>query len=256
MFFQVLSSGSKGNMTYIATNTTKILLDAGITFVNMKKRSELDFANIDAIFITHEHIDHAGSIDSIAKNTRAPIYVHNESYEIIKYKYMKNLLYSKINFISSHKQYKVGDIVIVPLTLSHDSVNCFGYIFTDNITTLAYITDTGFIPLEYLGLLSKVDSIIIEANHDVAMLLESTRPWPLKQRILSTSGHLSNLMCGQILNKLLEGEKISTIVLAHLSGECNDEDIALETINSYLPKNHTLKIYVARQDTALPLLKV
>ncbi len=256
MKFQVLASGSKGNMTYIETDEVKILLDAGISGKEAELRSNIHLNEIDAIFITHEHRDHTSFLIPLLKKTNATLYIHRDCFQSLVERYQNKLNHIQVQFIEANKQYILNDLKILPLQLSHDSINCLGYIFLNQKRSLAYITDTGFVAIPYLELLKKVDTLIIEANHDVEMLLESNRPWILKERILSATGHMSNQICGEILAKILDGGKLSRIILAHLSEECNTEEICVNTILSCLNQENIPEIWIAKQREQTNLFEV
>lgn len=256
MNFQVISSGSKGNLTMINTNEQTILIDAGISLKDLQSRVNFEINKVDAIFITHEHIDHIKYIESIARNFDATIYMNEDSFNKVKFKYFKDLNGLKFKFIKPNEQIKLNSLKILPINLQHDVECCYGYIIVEDNKAMAYCTDTGFIPLPYIEMLKKVDSIIIEANHDIEMLLHSNRPWHLKNRILSVKGHMSNKICGEIVNKILEGNRLKTIVLAHLSEECNTEELAVDTVLENLTYENIPEIYVAKQKEALPIIEV
>lgn len=256
MRFQVISSGSKGNLTYIETANTRVLLDAGISLREIARRTDVDLCNIDAILITHEHSDHVSFLHSIAKKTNAVIYVEKETFEVIKSKNKNSFVGMKVCFIEGNKKYKINDLTIYTMIMSHDCSCCFGYIFIDGDESLAYITDTGFVSIPYIKLLKKVDSLIIEANHDVEMLMQSDRQWYLKERILSVKGHMSNVICAEIVNKVLEEKKVGQIILAHISEECNEEKLAIDTIINGIEGEYIPSIRVAYQKEALPILDV
>ena len=107
-----------------------------------------------------------------------------------------------------------------------------------------------------IDLLKKVDSLIIESNHDVEMLMNSNRPWYLKNRILSIKGHMSNKICGEVLNQVIEANNLKKIILAHLSEECNTEELAVDTVLENINSENIPEMYVAKQWVALPLLEV
>lgn len=256
MQFQVISSGSKGNITLLKTGECNILIDAGISAKEIKLRTDIDLSTIDAIFITHEHIDHVKYIETLAKLTDAVIYVNEKSFKHIYSKYIKNIEGLKVKFIEANKQIKIKDLKIMPINLQHDVECCYGYIFVSDNKSLAYCTDTGFIPVPYIELLKKVNAFIVESNHDVEMLIQSDRPWHLKNRILSVKGHMSNKICGEVLNNIIPSNNLKTVVLAHLSEECNDADLAVDTILDIIEGDNIPEIYVAKQKEALPLLEV
>lgn len=256
MKFQVIASGSKGNLTLVTASNTNILIDAGISIKEINSRIDFDLTKIDAIFITHEHIDHVKYVESIARNANAIIYVNEASFNKMKLKYFKKLDDLKIKFIKPNEQVVVKDIKVLSINLQHDVECCYGYIMVENNHSLAYCTDTGFIPLLYIELLKRVDSIIIESNHDVEMLLHSNRPWILKNRILSVKGHMSNKICGEVLNKIIEGGVLKNVVLAHLSEECNTEELAIDTVLENIESTLLPQIYVAKQWESLPMIEV
>lgn len=256
MKFQVIGSGSKGNCTYVSDNNINILIDAGISIKEINSRTNIDLTNIEAIFITHEHIDHVKYIESIARLSNAIIYVNEKTFNKMILKYFKSLDGIKVKFIEPNKPFKLKDIKVMALNLQHDAENCYGYIFANKIQALGYCTDTGYIPVPYIDLLRKVNSLIIESNHDVEMLMESNRPWYLKNRILSVKGHMSNKICGELLNKILDDCKLEKIILAHLSEECNTEELAVDTVLENIDKDSIPEMYIAKQWIALPLLEV
>lgn len=256
MRFSVLASGSKGNMTYIQTPQTRLLVDAGISFKEANLRIDIDFSSIDAILITHEHHDHVCGLITMAKRSGATIYVQEDTYNALKRKYKEKLIGLKVCIIEANKKYQINDVRFLTLRLSHDSVSCLGFIFVDDEGSLAYITDTGFLPIPYIELLKKVDALIIEANHDVELLHNSNRPWMLKERILSVSGHMSNYISGQVINTVLESKKLKVLVLAHLSEECNTEELAIDTILEAIEGDYLPQMLVARQTMPTPIIEV
>jgi len=258
MRFCVIGSGSKGNMTYIETKETKILIDAGISMLSAKKRlfeEDIDISNISAVIITHEHIDHVQFLPTILKRTGATLYINEESYNNLNDDLKYNIPPVKIKFLEPDTRYQIKDLDFLTLELSHDSVNNFGFIFINENKRLAYITDTGFFPLKYVDIIKNVDGLIIESNHDVGMLLESDRPWYLKERILSPHGHMSNHICLQLLLAILN-EKHKIVVLAHVSLECNSKEIIENEMIPEIQKVYNGEIVIAEQFRALKSYKI
>jgi phosphoribosyl 1,2-cyclic phosphodiesterase len=258
MEFCVIASGSGGNMTYIRTETTKILVDAGISLPEAKRRTynrDLDLDDIDAVLITHEHGDHVRFLPTVLSRTNATLYINRLSFDALSEAVKIRLIDYPIKFIEENKKYRIRDLDFLTLKLSHDSVNNFGFVFIASEKRLAYITDTGFFPLHYLDLLKQVDALVIEANHDVQMLMESERSWYLKERIFSPSGHMSNQICLQVLEAVLNGRQ-NLIVLAHISSECNHPDIIESDIIQVIKKTYQGEIVTASQFEASPLYKI
>ena len=233
-----------------------MLIDAGISFKQANARFDFDYKNIDAIFVTHEHSDHIGHLAMYLKKTKATLYINKESFMEMKHKYGNDFNGYDIEFIEANKKYKVKDLIFMPMILSHDVANCFGYIFIYKKASLAYIADTGFIKTPYITLLKNVRHLIIEANHDIQMLNESSRPRELKNRILSIKGHMSNVTCGEVLNKILESKCLECVTLAHLSEECNTPELAVDTVLDKIEGEYLPTIRVAKQHEATSVVEI
>lgn len=257
----VLASGSKGNATFIQTKNTKILIDAGISYLQLKNRllqRDIVLKKLDAIIITHEHTDHLKHLSSIATKTNAKIYMSEVTYPSANARQSGALTHLDVSFIVANHKYTIGDLTIVPIELSHDVENCFGYLIKEkesNNITYGHITDTGYIPEEYISIISNLQVISIESNHDVKMLKESKRAWPLIERILSNIGHLSNVQCCNYL-KQFNYQYVKTIILSHLSEECNLESIALKEVKNAFNGEYPCDVLIAKQHEPLPKIEV
>ncbi len=252
----VLSSGSKGNMTYIEAGKTKLLIDAGISLTSAIKRSGInELKEATDIIITHEHGDHIGFLDTIYKKTKANIYMSKKSYLGLKSFVKDNLLGVQLGFIEPEGKYKIGDVYVYTFKLNHDCMEVLGYIVCYEGKMVGYFTDTGIMPEKYKKYLSKLDMLIIEANHNIEMLINSDRDYTLKNRILSSQGHLSNDTCYEILKEVLQKEnKLKTIVLAHVSEDCNSDSCIYNDVISKL--HFEGKILIARQREALEVINL
>ncbi|HNZ49940.1 MAG TPA: MBL fold metallo-hydrolase [Bacilli bacterium] len=249
MKFCTIASGSKGNMTFVSTKATKIVIDAGISHLEAKKRlagKDIDLQGLSAVLITHEHGDHVKFLVTFLKKTQAHLYISALSYQKLDEEIKQQLTSFSVHFMEANKRYQIGDLEFLTLKLSHDSVDILGFVFIEGSKRLAYVADTGFFPLHYLDLLKEVDGLIIESNHDVEMLLESDRSTALKERILSPFGHMSNFICQQILSAVIN-DRHRVILLAHISEECNDFALIKRDIIDSLPSHEQLEIRVAGQ---------
>lgn len=254
----VLGSGSKGNSVYIETDAAKILIDAGLTYQDTKNRlldNNIFLNNLDAIFITHEHIDHTKGLDRIAGMCDAKIYINQNTFYNLRSTIASKINYENVYFIVPDSKYLINDLYIVPISLSHDAVNCYGFLLKSKSSTYAHITDTGKISKKYLKLLRLFDTILIESNHDVDLLLNSNRPQYLKQRILSTKGHLSNEECSKYLKEIVS-ESTKRVILAHLSEECNTEEIAKDEIKNSFGEKLTFELFIAKQRVPLKIIHI
>lgn len=235
----VLGSGSKGNATLIYTPKVKILIDAGISYSDLKSRLkniDTEINDIDYILITHNHIDHTRALKKIHEKHRAKIYLSSG---------MKNnddLL--SIDHIEYEPHLNLADIKVRVFRTSHDTEDSFGFIIKQGEKEIVYVTDTGYLNEKFFKHLGNKDMYIIESNHDIEMLLNGSYPYHLKKRVLGDKGHLSNIDCGYYLSKLI-GDKTSHIILAHLSENNNDPEKAIQTVKESIAdyRKHLLVAY-------------
>ena len=240
----VLSSGSKGNTTYIECNGTKILIDMGNTckYVTDKlKGIGVRAEEIDAIFITHTHSDHIKGLKVFCKKYNTLVYFTDKMRDELEY-------IDNYKYIDSDRII-LKDLIINVIKTSHDVRDSVGYVVEGNNKGIVYITDTGYINNKYFNILSNREVYIMESNHDIEMLNNSRYSFSLRQRILSDKGHLSNYDCSRYLSSFI-GDKTDTIILAHLSEENNTSTLAYDTlINRFNSNNQYVKnIIIAKQD--------
>lgn len=251
MKIKTLASGSKGNASIILCGNTKLLIDIGISYLNLKRKLEelnLELEDFDALLITHAHADHIKGLSSLTKHSKIKIYIPEGMYEELKDKiYSKNM-----EFISD--EFSINDVKVELIHTSHDAASSVGFIISHQDKSLVYVTDTGYINRKYLAKMKKKDIYLIESNHDEKMLMEGPYPYYLKQRVISDRGHLSNKTTAKYLENLV-GENTKYVILAHLSEKNNTEDLAKEAVSSKL-KDKDIKIIIARQDEIGPYVEV
>lgn len=223
MRFISLQSGSAGNCFLIQSHGTNILIDVGIDkkqIVERLNKCGVSIENIDAILITHEHIDHIKAIKYV------PIEKVFATKETL-------FLMNGFNEIMPYKCFNVGNFTIVPISISHDIRNGLGYLLHDGEESLLYLTDTGCVLKQNLDFMKDCNHYIIEANYNKEMLMQSKRPSFLKTRINSRKGHLSNTQCGDVLAKVI-GPHTETILLAHVSQDCNTHDLCYKEVTDII----------------------
>lgn len=249
MLVSVLASGSEGNCTYVETKDIHLLIDIGMNNKYIKERLEelgVQTEDIDYIFMTHTHSDHTGAMKTFIKKNSPKIVVTENMLEELE------CLKDYDDLIITDGAITVGSTTIEPFRVSHDAIDARGYLIEDETSSLVYMTDTGYLNQKYFEKLANKNMYIIEANHDVEMLINGSYPKWLKSRILSDQGHLSNNATGFYLSKLI-GKDTKEVVLAHLSKENNTEEEALRTVkktlDEYEVKFDNIKIARQREKT-------
>lgn len=250
----VLGSGSKGNVTYLEHNNTKILIDCGLSYRQITSRlqaNNLTLEGLNGILITHEHSDHIAGLNVTLKRVPTTTFLTAETFESFYYKHSENISENNLHFITPYEEFIIGDLTIYPLSVSHDASDAVGYIIKYDNKKTVYITDIGYLPQKDYELLMDADTYVFESNYDVTMLFTSNRPFYLKQRIDSVKGHMSNTDSAYNLAQLV-GPNTKNIILAHPSRECNTKEIAYDTLievfDEYGIDRTNMKIEVATQD--------
>ncbi len=234
MEYHILASGSKGNCTVISDGETTIVIDAGTTNRHLKnsfQQIDIDYKSLDAVLITHTHSDHIGRINL----------------------FKDILFYTPANLGDNFKQiqlngedsFVINSLSIKTIPLSHDSGLTLGYIIENSSSKLVYITDTGYFKDSHLKEIENADYYILESNHDPEILMATSRPFFLKQRIMAMDGHLSNNDAAEVLSKVVS-HNTKEVVLAHISEEANDPIVALQVTVDRL-NNPQVNVRVAKQ---------
>ena len=229
-----LSSGSSGNCILIKASDANVLVDCGITgktACNELCRAGVSPNEIDAIIVTHEHTDHTSGVGVMSRKFNIPIYA-----TLGTWKAMINSL-GKINpllihYIAPDVPFSIKGAQFHPFKTSHDAAESIGLVFTNGEKHGAIATDMGTVSRHIFELLSVCSIILIESNHDEAMLINGPYPHNLKERILSDFGHLSNKLCGALCAKLVREGKLRKIMLGHLSADNNTPLLAYKTVRS------------------------
>lgn len=246
----VLASGSKGNATYIASSTTELLVDLGISCLNAERKLKdinVNPKNIKSILITHTHVDHINGLRVFIKKYNPTIYLTPLMYQELSQTMVIN------NYCFIEDGMKIGDIEVQIIKTSHDTDDSNGYVLLNSDTSIVYITDTGYINKKFHKKLKNKNIYIMESNHDIDMLMNSSYPYAIKQRILGDKGHLSNHDCSYYLKKLI-GNETKVIILGHLSQENNTEALAYDTLIGTIDKDID-KIIIARQNERTELIE-
>lgn len=249
----VLGSGSSGNASVIHGPRGCLLLDAGFSAKELERRlvsSRIDPASIRGILITHGHSDHTGGCRVFADRYRIGAYFTAPTLQEGK---RCRFLPEKQFVITPGTAFELCGIRIEPFTLPHDAVDTVGYTFSACGHKIGVATDLGHLTMLSTRKLRDCSVLMLESNHEPSMVHNSSRPIQTKRRILGRHGHLSNADAMMALQTLLT-EKSRSVILAHLSSECNDrtlvQNIAKETLHNLGRDDITLAI--ARQEAVLP----
>ncbi len=234
-----LASGSSGNCIFVSSGLTKILVDAGVSGVKIERElSEIgeSIDSVDAILLTHEHIDHIKSIGVLTRKHAISLYGTKGTIDGALYgnhpvgKIPEGLL----NYITPDESFMIGDILVSPFSVSHDASDPVAYCFEAGGKKIGTATDLGFFDDYIVNNLKNSSVLYIESNHDVHMLEAGAYPYALKQRVKGKKGHLSNDSCADLVTRLCNESDVNVdhVILAHLSVENNFPELAYETVNS------------------------
>ncbi|HVV00465.1 MAG TPA: MBL fold metallo-hydrolase [Verrucomicrobiae bacterium] len=234
--FTILGSGSAGNCAYLETSQARLLIDAGFSGRQIRKRLEsIGRApeTLTGILVTHEHSDHIQGLAALAQKLSIPIYCNRLTKEAIE-------LYLETTFdfrvFSTGAAFDVGDVTVETFSVPHDAQDPVGFLLRTPGGNVGFLTDLGHATRLVIERVRSANVLVLEANHDVKMLQDCPyRPWSLKQRILGRHGHLSNEAAADAAEQLMSAE-LRQLYLGHLSRECNKPDLAFAVMNQRMQK--------------------
>lgn len=232
MQIHILASGSTGNAVFIEMGGHKILIDAGISTRRIEQGLAavgIKAGELDAVLITHEHIDHIKGLDVLGRRYQMPVYARAATWEKIP---CRNKLPSEC-CCELGSSLELGPMQIEAFSISHDAVDPVGFSIRQGKLKCVLATDLGEVTPVVEKALAHADTVILEANHDPVMLKEGPYPAYLKRRISGSEGHLSNQEAGQVLARVPHSG-IMQVFLAHLSQHNNHPRLALQTVTEIL----------------------
>ena len=227
MRLRVLASGSKGNVLAVRSAAGKlVLVDLGLLYNDMMSRSAscgVDVCEVDGVFFTHDHIDHFRGLEVFHKrHPQIPLFANGDTADSIA---AKTGVADGWNIFETAVAFDFGDFRITPFSISHDAADPVGYLIENDGHALFIGTDTGVPTIGVRDALWRCDCAVLESNHDPVLLETSSRPVSLKQRITGRSGHLSNEDAAELVRSV-NPPHLKTLLLAHLSQECNTPSLA------------------------------
>jgi phosphoribosyl 1,2-cyclic phosphodiesterase len=253
----VLGSGSRGNAIYIGGPRTRLLIDCGLSARQVALRLRqigVEAASLDAVLISHEHRDHVGGLGLLGRLRHTTCYANRLTLEA-----MNGLVVhgadrlerpERLRVFTTGEPFEIGEFWINPFPVLHDALDPVGFEIKLNGVKLGVATDLGHATTLVRERLKGSDVLVVETNHDENLLRNNVRrPWPLKQRILSKTGHLSNTAAAKLLADTAAAST-RQIVLVHLSQECNTEALARQAVLAHLELVGLgeVPIEVSRQD--------
>jgi phosphoribosyl 1,2-cyclic phosphodiesterase len=230
----VLASGSKGNCIYVSGGGTSLLVDAGLSAREMGARmlvAGIAPESIQAVLFTHDHVDHYRGIEVFSRKYPVRLFANEGTASGIELSCPK--LVCEWEIFETASTFKIGGLRIEAFTVPHDAADPVGFVFDDGASRLCVVTDLGQATPLICAKLATCHAAVLECNHDYDMLMQSERPWPLKTRIAGRSGHLSNADAASLICTALS-DQLHTLLLAHLSEECNTPALALNTMRQAL----------------------
>ena len=253
----ILGSGSRGNAMVIHGEDGAILVDAGFSMRQTRLRMEaqgVEIGDVQAILISHEHGDHVNGLRVAAKQLDIPVYCNRHTGTMLK---DREVSPETLHLFTAGATFQVGEFTIQPFSIPHDAMDPVGFVISNGEHRIGVATDLGHVNNMICHHLKDCDMLVVESNHDMGLLRQSSRPWSLKQRILSRHGHLSNDASMELLARVLH-DRTRQVVLAHASQDCN----RYELIEAHAAKGLAaigrtdITPLVATQDDSLPTIWV
>ena len=240
-----LASGSKGNSLWVSAGSTSILVDAGLSGVEIERRLQAvgaEAEQLSALVVTHEHSDHVRGIGVLSRRYNLPVYASPKTYAACQgLGKIKDL-----RFFECGTSFNIGPIKVDPFSISHDACDPAGLTMTVNGVKIGIATDLGIATGLVKERLKHCHLLYLESNHDPKMLMAGPYPWHLKQRIKGRTGHLSNHDTRELVSELMD-ERLEHVILAHLSEENNRPAIAAELVSQGL-NGSGVSLHVAAPD--------
>jgi phosphoribosyl 1,2-cyclic phosphodiesterase len=258
----ILGSGSAGNCTLVETDSTRILVDAGLSgrqIAHRLARIGRNIEQIHGIVLTHEHTDHTRGLGILCKDKPLPVYANRLTAEAVAANpEWSGRLRISWRLFSTGAPFEVGDLTVESFSVPHDAYDPVGFVVRQGAQAVGVLTDLGHATKLVIERVRTTDALVVEANHDLKLLQEDTaRPWALKQRIMSRHGHLSNDAAATLVSEVVS-DKLRHVFLAHLSRDCNRPEIAHRVVGEQLRKlgANRVAVTVASQDTPTATLSL
>ncbi|QKV56287.1 MAG: MBL fold metallo-hydrolase [Dechloromonas sp.] len=231
MRFASLGSGSAGNALLVESDATCLMVDCGFgqrETLRRLARLEREPGNISGVLVTHEHGDHVGGVFPFARRYGLPVWLSHGTYVACR-----SLAEGvDVRIVDSHQSFRIGAFDIQPYPVPHDAREPIQFVFSDGTRRLG-LTDVGHITQHIRNILSGIDALILECNHDISLLAASNYPASLQRRIGGRLGHLDNQAAADLVRQI-GSDRLQHLVAAHLSKSNNSPDFAHQAISAAL----------------------
>ena len=257
-----LFSGSSGNSVYISLGGARLLVDAGVSATRIEanlREIGVGLSEIDAVLVTHEHVDHIRGLSVLCRRYGVPVYANEGTWRAILQK-EPDIPRRCMRTFYTGEDFYIGKLGVHPFAIPHDAQEPVGYAFSCGELRCAVATDIGHIADSWMEAISGSQALVLEANHDVEMVKQGPYPQRLKHRILSRNGHLCNADCAKALLELAK-KGTRAVFLSHLSADNNLPELAYNTVCEALTGagyavGEDMRVMVSRRDRVSDLLIV
>lgn len=237
----VLASGSAGNCIWHGTDTTALLIDAGISTQNLRNKLNAigeSIERLSAICLTHEHTNHARGAIALCKQYNIPLYATQGTFNAIGHSCSDALAFHPVQV---NHPFSVGDVLVKAFSVSHNAVDPVGFaVRSAEGSQIGILMDTGAVTDQMVHALTNCDALVLEANYDEELLNNASLPQELKERIRGSHGHLSNTQAADLLTRL-KGSRLKQVFLAHLFEPCNSPELAVRSVRRALDETTRIK---------------
>jgi phosphoribosyl 1,2-cyclic phosphodiesterase len=240
----ILGSGSAGNCTYLESDGTWLLVDAGLSGRQIRQRLltvNRTPENLNGILITHEHMDHTGALGVLAAKLQIPVYCNRMTKEAIQTQTDAHL---DFRVFETGASFEIGSLSVDTFAVPHDASDPVGYLIHTPGRNIGVVTDLGHVTKLVVERVRQSNILLLETNHDLKMLQEDMRrPWSVKQRIASRHGHLDNGAAAQLAEQIVSAD-LHHVFLTHLSLDCNKPELAFAAVSQTLQKVGAKHVHV------------
>lgn len=251
--FIVLGSGSSGNTAILRCEETIVMIDAGLgprkTFARLDAAG-IPLDSIGAILLTHEHGDHVGGLPALLRQIQCPVYATRLTAEEVRGQDPRNAN-ADWQIFSSGSTFGIGQLEVTAFSVPHDAADPVGFTIRGTGASVAILTDLGHVNHSVVHHATGVNCLFVEANHDEDLLHRDTRrPFSIKQRIRSPHGHLSNNSAADLAARAAT-PALRSVILGHLSRDCNEPDLAVSVMRSALQAFDGVEVLAATENETL-----